>query len=64
VTVRSIHIETAQSEDFAPAADRVVHGSPRGETRNAYESADGQKYFGAYPMRSGNIAGYWKDKCV
>ena len=53
MTVRSIHIETAQAEDFAPAPDRVVRGSPRGETRNAYESADGRKYFGEWSCGEG-----------
>jgi uncharacterized protein len=53
VTVRSIYIETAQTEDFVPATDRVVSGSPRGETRNAYESADGRKYFGEWSCGEG-----------
>ena len=53
MTVRRIHTETAQAEDFAPAPDRVVRGSPRGETRNAYESADGRKYVGVWSCGEG-----------
>ncbi|WP_160352955.1 cupin domain-containing protein [Sphingorhabdus profundilacus] len=53
MTARRIQIETAHAEDFAPASDRVVRGSPRGETRNAYESADGRKYFGEWSCGEG-----------
>ena len=51
--VRSIHIDTAEAEAFSPAPDRIVHGNPHGETRNAYESQDGRKYFGEWSCGKG-----------
>lgn len=53
MTVRSIHIDTAEAEAFFPAPDRIVHGNPHGETRNAYESPDGRKYFGKWSCGEG-----------
>lgn len=53
MTARSIHVDAAPAEDFAPSPDRVVRGAPRGETRNAYESADGRKYFGEWSCGEG-----------
>jgi uncharacterized protein len=53
VLVRSFPTETAEREEFAPAPDRLVNGNPAGETRNAYESADGRKYFGEWSCSAG-----------
>ncbi|MBK8373644.1 MAG: cupin domain-containing protein [Sphingomonadales bacterium] len=53
MTVHSFTTETAECEKFAPAPDRLVSGSPAGETRNAYESADGRKFFGEWSCAEG-----------
>lgn len=51
--VHSFITEQAEREDFAPAPDRLISGNPMGETRNAYESRDGQKYFGEWSCTAG-----------
>jgi uncharacterized protein len=53
VTILSLQTETAETEAFAPAPDRLVSGHPQGETRNAYESVDGRKYFGEWSCSTG-----------
>jgi uncharacterized protein len=53
VAVHSLKSETAEREDFAPAPDRLVSGNPVGETRNAYTSPDGRKYFGEWSCSAG-----------
>jgi uncharacterized protein len=53
MTVRSLQTETAEREGFAPAPDRLVSGNPVGETRNAYESANGRKFFGEWSCSQG-----------
>ncbi len=53
MTVRSFKTETAEREDFAPPPDNVVSGAPHGETRNAYESGNGQKFIGEWSCSKG-----------
>ena len=53
MTILSLQTETAETEAFAPTPDRLVSGHPKGETRNAYESADGRKYFGEWSCSKG-----------
>lgn len=45
--------ETADREEFEPAPEKRVSGYPAGETRNAYESADGRKFFGEWSCSAG-----------
>ncbi len=51
--VYSLISETADREEFAPAPEKWVSGNPSGETRNAYESADGRKFFGEWSCSAG-----------
>lgn len=53
MNVQNVITETAAREEFAPAQDRLVKGNPIGETRNAYESADGRKFFGEWSCSAG-----------
>jgi uncharacterized protein len=53
VAIHSLHSETADREDFAPAPERLISGNPVGETRNAYASPDGRKYFGEWSCAAG-----------
>lgn len=45
--------EHIAGEDFAPDADRIVHGVPRGQVHNGYESADGNKVAGEWSCGPG-----------
>jgi uncharacterized protein len=48
-----LNSRAAKAEVFAPAADRLISGDPRGETRNAYESSDNCKFFGEWSADKG-----------
>jgi uncharacterized protein len=52
-----IHLFSTDSiapEPFAPDAGCILSGTPEGDTRNGYESADGNKFVGEWSCSAGS----------
>ncbi|NJS14692.1 MAG: DUF861 domain-containing protein [Sphingopyxis sp.] len=56
MAVTHFKTDAVAPEAFAPVADRVLTGTPQGETRNGYESADGTRLVGEWSC----CAGSWR----